>query len=108
LVISLKGTEEFKAIAAIPEKLEKLTKDYTDVTAIFDASIKALQVENADLKEQIKAKSDDLLASLLRPRAQGVQPSKSKENVIPDTDPLAAKEPKLTVTSRLANSLRGL
>ena len=108
LVSAFKATEEYKAIAAIPEKLEKLTKDYTDVTAIFDASIKALQVENAALKDQIKAKQDDLLASLLRPRAQGVVASKSEATKIPATDPLATKEPKLPVSSALANSVAGL
>jgi hypothetical protein len=110
LVISLKGTEEFKAIAAIPEKLDKMTKDFTDVTAIFDASIKALQVENAALKEQIKVKSDDLLASLLRPRAQGVAASKSAATLLdPEKDKnLSQAQPKLGVTSQLAKSVLGI
>lgn len=109
LVAAFKATEEYKAIAAIPEKLDKVTKDFTDVTAIFDASIKALQVENAALKEQIKVKSDDLLASLLRPRT-GAPASKSAATLLdPEKDKnLAQAKPQLPVSAALANSVAGL
>ena len=107
LVAAFKATEEYKALAAIPEVVAKLTKDYTDVTAIFDASIKALQEENKALKAQIAVKQDDLVAALLRPRA-GVQPSKSKENVLPEGDPLAQKAPKLPIDAKLAASMLGM
>lgn len=106
LVAAFKATEEYKALAAIPEKLDQMAKVQADVTAIFDASIKALQAENVALKEQIKVKQDDLLAAALRPRSTAVPPSKAKDNVIdPKADPLAKKEPKLPIDAKLAASI---
>lgn len=110
LMAAFKETAEYKSLADMSRRLvelegvKEMVKGYPDVTAIFDASIKALQEENKALKAQIAVKQDDLVAALLRPRS-GVQPSKSKENVIDEKDPLAKQAPKLPIDAKLAASL---
>ena len=107
LMEAFKATDEFKAIAAIPALLEKMTKEQSDVTAIFDASIKALQEENKELKEQVSQKQDDVLRGLLtrRAHAPAPPPSKSKENIIPAGDPLEKKQPKLPIDAKILGSI---
>ena len=105
LLKAFKDTDEYKALAGLPAKLETMTKGQLDVTAIFDASIKALQSENAALKEQIKKSQDELVAATLRPRANVTPASQRKDTVVPDGDPLAEAKPRLPIDSKLAASV---
>lgn len=111
LTAAFKETAEYKALAAIPDALVRLAKDHADVTAIFDASIKALQEENKALKDQVGQKQDDLLRGLLTRRAHtpAAPASKSKDNLLDpakDKD-LAQAEPKLPVAAGLVASIIG-
>lgn len=111
LIAAFKETEEYKALAAIPDALVRLAKDHADVTAIFDASIKALQDENKALKEQVAQKQDDVLRGLLTRRAHtpAAPASKSKDNLVdPEKDKdLAQAAPKLPVAAALVASVFG-
>lgn len=104
-VESFKDSPEYKALADLPEKMAKLAKEHQDVTAIFDAAIKALQAENAQLRDQVATKADDMLAALIRPRAGVVPASRKEETRIAPDSPLAQAQPRLPVDAGVLGSV---
>lgn len=110
LVVGFKDEAEYASIKSLPEMLASLQQQFTDVTSIFDASIKSLQQENQKLALAVSVKADDMLASLLTPRGgqrQVVPASRSKDSVVAPTDPLAQKKPSLPVDAGVVSSLVG-
>lgn len=111
---AFRETDEFKALAAIPGKLEAMGKAQADAVGGLQATVKALQDQNAALvaentaiKEQMGKSQDELVAAAIAKArgATGAPASKSNDNKVTPGEAAEKAKPSMPLTQSLVQGL---
>lgn len=111
---AFKDTDEYKALAAIPGKLEAMAKAQGDALGALQATVKALEDQNAALvaentaiKQQMGKSQDDLVAAAIAKArgASGAPATKSAANAVTPGEPAEKAKPVMLLTQSLVQGL---